>query len=344
MNKPSQSNLVFGILGIALLLSSCLSQETPTFTKLTAAPVNKTVPTLGQATAPSVIETPSSRFRIIGYATMWDSVVDEIQYDKLTHINYAFLLPKPDGTFTYPKQPVTLRDIVAEAHAHEVKVLISIGGGGLDGPFEALASDPATRAVFVQDAMNFVKEFELDGVDIDWESPNPGDSAKNYLSLMTELRAALPQGKLLTSAVASHGHSAESIPTEVFGLVDFLNIMAYDGSETDHSPYSLAKRALDYWSGRGLPREKTILGVPFYGRPEGVTYRELVQADPTAPDRDVSNYKGKEIYYNGMATMQRKTELALQRASGIMIWELAFDTRDETSLLDVISRTASKLK
>jgi chitinase len=344
MNLRRLSKPVYRILGIALLLSSCLSQGTPTFTKLTAAPVIKTVPTLGQATAPSVIETPSSRFRIIGYATMWDSVVDEIQYDKLTHINYAFLLPKPDGTFNYPDQPETLKGIVAEAHAHKVKVLISIGGGGLDGPFEALASDAAKRAVFVRGALNYVSEFELDGVDIDWESPNPGDSAQNYLSLMTELRAALPQDKLLTSAVASHGHSADGIPSEVFALVDFLNIMAYDGSETDHSPYSLAEQALDYWSERGLPKEKTILGVPFYGRPIGVTYRELIQTDLTAADRDVSEYERKKIYYNGLATMQRKTELALERASGIMIWELAFDTTDETSLLGVISRTASKLK
>jgi chitinase len=279
-------------------------------------------------------------FRIVGYAPEWDSVVAEIQFDKLTHINYAFLLPKSDGTFTDLEQPEKLKALVAEAHQQKVKVLISIGGWGTDEQFEALAAEPAKRALFVQEALRFAEAYELDGLDIDWEYPDPGSSSQNYLALMTELRGALPQGKLLTSAVVSQGSLAEGIPAEVFAVVDFLNLMVYDASETDHSPYSLAVDALDYWSRRGLPLEKTVLGVPFYGRPVGIAYRDLVQADPAAAQRDESEFNGQTIFYNGIPTMQRKTELALQRASGIMIWELAHDTSGETSLLSAIYRTA----
>ena len=289
-------------------------------------------------------ENSSPTFRIIGYAPEWDTVVREIQFDKLTHINYAFLLPKPDGSFENLEHPEKLKDLVAEAHKHGVKVLISIGGWGYDEQFEALAADPESRAAFVQKAGQFAQDYALDGIDIDWEYPDEGEASQNYLKLMQDLRSTLPDGKLLTSAVVSQGSLAEGIPAEVFPVVDFLNIMVYDDSQTDHSPYWLAEEALDYWKGRGLPAEKTVLGVPFYGRPEGIAYRKLVQADPTAAERDISEYEGKKIYYNGMETMQRKTELAMQRASGIMIWELAHDTLDSTSLLSVISRTVGLSK
>jgi len=281
-------------------------------------------------------------FRIIGYTPEWDTVVNEIQFDKLTHINYAFLLPKPDGYFEDLEHPEKLKEIVSEGHAHGVQVLISIGGWGYDEQFEALAADPESRDTFVQGAMRFFNDYALDGIDIDWEYPEPGASSQNYLTLMRALRNALPAGKLLTSAVVSKGRLAEGIPAEVFPIVDFLNIMVYDNSETDHSPYWLAEDALDYWQARGLPLEKTILGVPFYGRPDGVAYHDLIQADPASANRDISDYAGKKIYYNGIPTMQRKTELALKRASGIMIWELAQDTTGESSLLRAIYESATK--
>lgn len=275
-------------------------------------------------------------FRIIGYAPEWDVVSEQIPYDLLTHINYAFLLPRSDGSFEALKNPEKLSAIVSQAHAYQVSVLISIGGWGYDEQFETLAADPARRAVFVQGAVHFAKEYSLDGIDIDWEYPDPGESSHNFLALMQELRSTLPPGGLLTAAVVSKGSLAESIPAEVFPLVDFLNLMAYDASLIDHSPYSLAEEALDYWQGRGLPVEKTVLGVPFYGRPDGVAYRTLVQADPNAAQRDVSEYAGKKVFYNGIPTMTRKTELALRRTSGIMIWELAHDTSDSNSLLKAI--------
>ena len=284
----------------------------------------------------------SSAFRIIGYTPEWDTVVKEIQFDKLTHINYAFLLPRADGFFENLEHPEKLKEIVSEGHSHGVKILISIGGWGYDEQFEALAADADKRGTFVQEANRFANEYDLDGVDIDWEYPDPGESSQNYLALMRELRASLPVGKLLTSAVVSKGSLAEGIPAQVFPVVDFLNIMVYDNSQTDHSPYWLAEEALDYWQARGLPIEKTVLGVPFYGRPEGVAYRNLVQADPSAAQRDISDYSGKDVFYNGIPTMQRKTELALKRASGIMIWELAHDTQDATSLLGAIFETVHR--
>ncbi len=280
-------------------------------------------------------------FRIVGYVTDGDVVVSQIQFDKVTHLNYAFLIPHADGTFADIANSWKLDEIVAKAHATGVRVMISVGGWGWDPQFEAMASDPATRATFVTGLVRFVDDHLLDGADIDWEYPDPGTSGQNYLALMRELRGKLPQGqKLLTSAVVARGTTGSGIVAEAFELVDFLNVMAYDGPGPNHSSFAFAQESLAYWAARGLPGEKTVLGVPFYSRPGEVPYRKLVKTDPAAANADEIDYSGDTVYYNGLPTIRDKTRLAMGNASGIMIWTLAQDTSDGTSLLTAIYETA----
>ena len=193
------------------------------------------------------------------------------------------------------------------------------------------------RARFVDAVTEMVEGYGLDGADIDWEYPDPGASAAAFTSLMQELRASLPQDRLLTAAVAAVGPGADGVTSDVYPSVDFLNVMAYDGSGPAHSPMSYAEAALDYWAERGLPAGQTVLGVPFYSRPQEVSYRELVGADPAAADGDEIDWLGDLTNYNGPATIRAKTELAKERASGVMIWTVADDTTDETSLLRAIT-------
>jgi chitinase len=47
-------------------------------------------------------------------------------------------------------------------------------------------------------------------------------------------------------------------------------------------------------------------------------------------------------YYNGIPTIQRKTHLAVQRGSGVMIWELSQDADGANSLLEAIYQAAQK--
>lgn len=295
--------------------------------------------------APSPLLSPSPAppaFRIVGYVGYGD-ILELIPFERLTHINYAFLIPNADGTFQDLPNAWKLKEISARAHQNGVKVLISVGGWGWDAQFEQLASSAETRRVFVDGLRAFVEEYQLDGVDMDWEYPGPEEqSAQNFVSLMAELRDALkPQAKLLTAAVVAGGPNGAGIRPEIFALVDFINVMAYDGPGPDHSSYEYAREALDYWSERGLPPEKMVLGVPFYSRPNEVPYRKLVQSDPAAARVDQWEYSGQLNGYNGIPTLQKKTRLAMERASGIMIWTLAFDSADPaTSLLSAIYQTA----
>jgi chitinase len=285
---------------------------------------------------------PDPPFRVIGYVTDTGLQISDEQLEQLTHVNYAFALPESDGSLTEIANPWKLQDYVERAHARGVAVLISIGGWGPDPEFEALAADPASRARFVEAVRAMVEEYGLDGADIDWEYPDPGASADAFVALMAELRAALPEDRLLTAAVAAVGPSADGVRPDVFDSVDFLNVMAYDGGGSAHSPMEYAQAALDYWAELGLPAEQTVLGVPFYSRPAEVAYRELVEADPAAAEVDEFDWHGSPQTYNGTATMRAKTDLAMQRASGIMIWTVAHDTTDDTSLLRTIRATIDR--
>lgn len=285
--------------------------------------------------------TPPS-FRIVAYVT--EAVVPEqIRYEKLTHINYAFLIPNDDGSVQRLANAWKLKAIVEQAHAHNVKVLISVGGWGWDAQFEAIAADEQKRGRFVDEILRVVNEYNLDGVDMDWEYPDPGPSSQNFLALMRELRTSLPSSKLLTAAVVALGDTyGLGIPAESFPLMDFVNIMTYDGDGRNHASMEYARGGLDYWLGRGLPPEKAVLGVPFYARPDGTPYRKIVQADAQAAYQDFFNYYGVELNYNGIPTIREKTLLALDRASGIMFWTLEQDTSDEFSLLNVIYQTVQE--
>ncbi|NJN55216.1 MAG: hypothetical protein HC804_10930 [Anaerolineae bacterium] len=284
-------------------MAACDAQAAPTAVPATTppAPTVTAVPT----------DMPPPPFRIIGYVT--ESVIVElVPFEKLTHINYAFVIPNVDGTLKPLANGWKIDNLVEQAHAHNVQVLISVGGWGHDETFETLAADPAAQATLVQELVTLVEKYNLDGVDMDWEYPDPTtmspDSAQNYVDLMqtlgTEMRA---RGKLLTAAVVALGEQGGGVDTAVFDEVDFLNLMVYDrGGEGHHSSYEFAQESLTYWHERGLPPEKMVLGVPFYGRPNYSTYKELVAADPAAAFTDEVEQYGRTEYYNGIPTIQQK--------------------------------------
>jgi chitinase len=316
---------------LAILLTSCTAAATPT-------PAPTEAPTLVPTMTPTPVPSP---FIILAYAT--EGIVAEvIPYDKLTQINYAFLTPQADGTFNPISNDWKLRKIVATGHTKNVKVLISVGGWGWDQQFETLAANPESRSAFVQNLKTFVEDYQLDGADIDWEYPDAGESSQNFLALIKELRAAL-RDKLLTTAVVSYGDNALGIHPDSLALFDFVNVMTYDGP--DHATMEQFEKGLAYWSRRGLPKEKIVMGMPFYSHvkdspAEGVSFAKLVQADPAAAQVNEFDYYGMTQVYNGIPTVQAKTRMAMEKASGVMFWALDHDAQGEFSLVNAIYQTA----
>jgi len=286
---------------------------------------------------------------------------DEIRYDQITHLNYAFAIPKSDGNLEPFKDSAKLNAIVANAKKHQVKVFISVGGwglgdgGGNDFRFEKLASEPASRKHFVQAVSKFIDQHNLDGLDLDWEYPNDsivtgaGQKEKSswyFIELMKELRSELnKKNKLLTIAVVGNNDSiGAGIPEETYNYVDWVNIMSYDNpKEKNHSSYQHAVDCLDYWiNKRNLPAHKAVLGLPFYGKHPATAYNKILEKDALAAGKD--SVAG--ILYNGPNTIKAKTRLALEKGcSGVMFWELSHDVTDpKKSLLRAINEEIVKNK
>jgi chitinase len=315
MIKQNLRNII--VLMLAFLLISC------------SAPTATPAPTMTPTPAPPP-------FRIVAYAT--EGIIEGlIPYEKLTHINYSFLTPKADGTFNTISNGWKLDNIVKNGHQENVKVLISVGGWGWDNEFEAVAADPALRSAFVQNLKAFVEEYQLDGVDIDWEYPDPGQSSLNFLALIREIRAAMPD-KLISAAVVAYGDSnGLGIPPETFEFMDYVVVMAYSGK--DHGTMDQFNKGVAYWDARGLPQNKLVIGLPFYSEPSGVSFAKLVKNDPAAAQTDSYKYLGVMEYYNGIPTIQAKTSFALEHAGGVAFWTLDHDSQGEFSLVNAIYQT-----
>jgi GH18 family chitinase len=322
LRLPRLVRATWSAVALALLLIGCSVSVDPTASP-SATPVARTQP-----------------FKVVGYVTPAANI-DAIDFSLLTHINYSFLIPRANGTTRPFGAPNHLRKVVAQAKKHDVKVLIAVGGWGWDKEFETLAADPAIRTKLAKRVAEFCATFQLDGVDIDWEYPNAGASSAHFAALAIAFRSALPAGALVTSAVLADATDAEGISTDAVGHLDFINLMAYDGPRSDHSSYAMAERSIASWLARGIHPDKLVLGVPFYGRPGNATYRTLLANDPATANGDRVLFNGVEQNYNGPATIRRKTELALQVAGGIMIWELSQDARGSDSLLRVIGETVA---
>ena len=318
--------IIPGLCWLTVLITSGSRPATPT--------ANPTV-----TIAPEPTVTPSSSapsFIVLAYATEGINA-DMIPYQKLTHINYSFLIPNSDGSFKPISSSSKLEQIVNTAHGHNVKVNISVGGWGWDAQFEELAANPESRTAFIQNLKAFVDEYQLDGADIDWEYPDPGQSSQNFLALIQELRTTMPE-KLLTTAVVSYGDEYGSgIPGESFELFDFVNVMTYDGP--DHGTMEQFEKGLSYWRARGLPKERIVMGLPFYARPE-MPYFKIVETNPNAAQTDTFELDGTTYHYNGIPTVQAKTRIAMENTSGIMFWALDHDAQGELSLVEAIYETA----
>jgi GH18 family chitinase len=290
---------------------------------------------------------------VIGYLMGRNVDTTAIPFQRLTHINFSFAIPaKNGGGLDALRNWDKLIGLVKKAHQHNVKVFISIGGWSIgddpgdDSRFHRLAASQEERNYFVTNVMELVRRYNLDGVDMDWEYPDiENRSAEDNVLLMQQLADSLhAQGKKLTAAVVHYGNQGEGTKKEIFDIVDWLNLMTYDddkGQPVPHSPYSLVEKSVNYWvKQRGLPPQKAVLGLPFYGKPRGklTQYKDLVNAgaDPYGDTYD-------SVYYNGINTIKKKTQFAQkENLAGVMIWEISHDTNDDYSLLKAINEAIGK--
>lgn len=264
--------------------------------------------------------------------------IAEIQYDRLTHIVYFSLSPFADGTLnTANVVESDLSELVANADANGVEAMICVGGWGRSMLFPVMAAIPTARATFAAQLRQYCLDHGLHGVDLDWEPVSRDVDRSNYSLLVQEIHDQFePLGLILTISVFAFGN--EILP-DAIDYVDWVHIMAYDNTPPHHSSFELAVASCDYWQSYGVPRQKQMLAVPFYGKDAnntGYSYRHIIEKYQPGPEID---YIGG-IGFNGIRTIEQKTSYVIKnRLRGVMVWEISQDTTDDSSLLTAIDET-----
>src|SRR6516165_12078885 len=153
------------------------------------------VPALGLSASKS-----PARTEVTGYVFARGAVLQPGQVDarKLTRINYAFADIKGGrmvvGT---PADAQNLGYLNGLKSANpRLTVLVSVGGWLGSTNFSDVALTTESRRVFEESVMEFLTQYDLDGLDVDWEHPGlPGaghpfraEDKQNFTSLVKELR------------------------------------------------------------------------------------------------------------------------------------------------------------
>ncbi len=289
----------------------------------------------------------SQSFKVIGYLPYYRfSWLNDIEFERLTHVNIAFANPDANGNLSVEGTNITTA--VAKAHQKGCKVFISLAGGYLTPTNEANWNNlalPANRPAFIQKIVQYVQANNFDGVDIDleWQYVETW-----YSPFILELKAALAPLNIPLTAALPGNYKYPQITASALSAFDWVNMMVYDlrgpwdpSNPGQHSPYYWAEDCVDYWQNQGVSSQKLTLGVPFYGYDFGVdpvaafNYRGIVSQDPANAYLDNVGQK----WWNGIPTIKAKTQLALDKVAGIMIWEIgqdAFGANIQYSLLRAI--------
>ncbi|WP_025763989.1 glycoside hydrolase family 18 protein [Dyadobacter tibetensis] len=341
---------------------------------------------------------------VIGYVGGFHGLLDteRIQVEKLTHINYAFVNIVDGKAFLTNEKTdsINFRKLnELKLKNRELKILISIGGWAWSENFSDAVLTDSSRKVFAKTSVDIIRKYDLDGVDIDWEYPGmegeegnvfrPEDK-ENYTLMFAALREELDQmeketgsPKLLTTAVAGFGEYLQHTDMKMAAsYLDYVNLMTYDLFVPDISVHHAGLYASDGYDSNknadhcvkafiaaGVPVEKLVMGLPFYGRSFTVeSHATQVVGQPYSAKSYIDGYgyikdslvnqrgfqafrddrarvpyiynaeTGQMISYDDEQSVEEKCNYVLKnKMAGVMFWE--YDSDPKGYLLGAIHDT-----
>ncbi|MFG3348146.1 glycosyl hydrolase family 18 protein [Streptomyces sp. NPDC048018] len=176
-----------------------------------------------------------------------------------------------------------------------IKVIWSFGGWTWSGGFGQAVQNPTAFAQSCYDLVEDPRWADVfDGIDLDWEYPNAcglscDTSGPNaFKNMMQAMRAKFGANGIVTAAVTADASSGGKIDaTDYAGAAQYMNwfnVMTYDffgawdakGPTAPHSPLTSyagipqqgfnSAEAIAKFKAKGVPANKLLLGIGFYGR------------------------------------------------------------------------------
>ncbi|MTI79566.1 MAG: hypothetical protein FH758_01600 [Firmicutes bacterium] len=162
---------------------------------------------------------------------------------------------------------------IEKMHSQDIKVVPFLSNHWNREAGEKALENREKLATEIVEAIN---KYNLDGVNVDIENLSE-TNRDDYVKLVKLLREKLPEGKEISVAVVANpngwtkGWHGSYDYKKLSQVADYLIIMAYDehweGSESGPvASISFVEDSIKYALSKGVPAQRLILGVPFYGR------------------------------------------------------------------------------
>nr|WP_317358596.1 glycosyl hydrolase family 18 protein [uncultured Tyzzerella sp.] len=137
----------------------------------------------------------------------------------------------------------------------------------------SVLSSTETREYVIKQLLAYVSMYDLDGINIDFESV-PTDDGDNFIQFLRELAPPLrEEGAVLSvDLFVPKPWTAHYNRNDVGKIADYVIVMGYDehyaGSKNAGSVASMnwSEIAIKDTLAEGVPKDKLILGIPFYCR------------------------------------------------------------------------------
>ncbi|BBN83840.1 chitinase [Pseudoalteromonas sp. A25] len=287
-----------------------------------------------------------------------------IRWELFDYLAIASIYPLPNGQLHTVSVDAFIQSLAEKAHTQNKKVIISIGGSNQGSKaFLDITKDDQKLKLFIENITSFIKKYNLDGVDIDWEywtyqnelgkgGNDPIESAK-LVKLLERLRSALPDNILLSADIFAGNWVGKQYLPEIQKYVDYINLMAYDFTGAwpsspiaHHSNYLTFQKAIDFVIAQGFDKNKLIVGLPSYGiqfidgdnkQIKHIAYADILKQLDTNKTQLISG-KYKNIYFETPNLVAKKINYINQKeVAGIMLFELLSDSPEaQFSLLTKI--------
>ena len=250
------------------------------------------------------------------------------------------------------------------AHNNNYQVWAMFSNNSLKDTTSQILNDYEKREAMIENLMDLVEEYNLDGVNVDFENMNESD--KNvYSRFLIELAPRLKKiGKTLSVDVtAPDGSETWSLCFDrntIANVADYIVFMAYDQYGTSSNKagttagYNWVEANIKKFLGQeDVDPEKIILGIPLYMRlweedddgtakPEVVNMKDMFDVLPENQvakwDEELKQYyveyeedgKTYKMWVENEKSVGEKINLANQyNLAGIAFWEKDRETNDE---------------